>query len=75
MAALQVPKSDQKASHSTRRSKKPQLGRPCLESPPRWRHELTDEDIKADIEPGIKFAGHRVLFRRAISDLRARQAA
>ena len=36
--------------------------------------ELTDEDIKADIEPGIKFAGHRVLLRRALSDLRARQA-
>jgi hypothetical protein len=37
--------------------------------------ELTDEDIKADIEPGIKSAGHRVLLRRALSDLRARQAA
>ena len=36
---------------------------------------VTDEDIKADIEPGIKSAGHRVLLRRALSDLRARQAA
>jgi hypothetical protein len=33
---------------------------------------VTVKDIETDIEPNIKLAGHRVILRDAMADLRAR---